>query len=450
MFDKVLVANRGEIAVRIIRALRELQIRSVLAYSEADRDSLAYQLADETVCIGPPQSAQSYLNIQQVISAALISGCQAVHPGYGFLAENAAFARSVADQGLVFIGPSPEAIEQMGDKNTARETMKRIGVPTVPGSDGLLDSVTEAATYAEQVGYPVVIKASAGGGGRGMREVHEPRMLEDAFMAAKAEARTAFGNDDVYLENLIVRPRHIEIQVLADTIGNAIHLGERDCSIQRRHQKLLEESPSPAVSDDLRQRMGQAALLAVREVGYVNAGTVEFLLGQDGSFYFMEMNTRIQVEHPVTELVTLTDLIKEQVRIAAGQPISEACLSRSGQPPVGHAIEFRINAEDATHGFLPSPGTITALSLPGGPGVRVDSHVFAGYTVLPTYDSLLAKLIVWGSDRNEAIARAKRALAEFSIDGIKTTISFHRHILEQNDFIAGETYTAFIVLHGLE
>ncbi|MDR2957383.1 MAG: acetyl-CoA carboxylase biotin carboxylase subunit [Coriobacteriales bacterium] len=448
MFDKVLIANRGEIAVRIIRALQELGVNTLIAYSDVDKDTLAVQLADESVCIGPGPALQSYLSIPAVVGAALTRGAQAIHPGYGFMAENATFARAVADNGLVFIGPGPNAIELMGDKNVARETMKRIGVPTVPGSEGPLTSATEALAIAEAVGYPVVIKASAGGGGRGMREVESADAMIDAYAAAKAEALAAFGNDEVYLEKFVVRPRHIEIQVLADSCGNAIHLGERDCSIQRRHQKLLEESPSPAVSHELRQQMGEAALAAVRAVGYINAGTVEFLLSQDGSFYFMEMNTRIQVEHPVTEFVTLTDLVKEQIRVAAGLPIS--CLDRAGQPPHGHAIEFRINAEDSEHGFLPNPGTITGLRLPGGPGVRVDTHIYAGYTVPPTYDSLIAKLVVWGSDRAEAIERGQRALKEFTIDGIKTTIPFHRWVLAQNDFITGDVCTDFISLHGLE
>ncbi|MCL2631888.1 MAG: acetyl-CoA carboxylase biotin carboxylase subunit [Coriobacteriia bacterium] len=448
MFEKVLVANRGEIAVRIVRALQELGVCAVVAYSEADRDTLAVQLADESICIGPAPAMQSYLSIPAIVSAAITRGAQAIHPGYGFLAENATLVRMAEANGLVFIGPGAEAIERMGDKNVARETMKRISVPTVPGSDGPLQSAEEALAVAESVGYPVVIKASAGGGGRGMREVEDQSKMLDAFAAAKAEAMAAFGNDEVYLEKFIVRPRHIEIQVLADTHGNAIHLGERDCSIQRRHQKLLEESPSPAITPELRQQMGEAALAAVREVGYVSAGTVEFLLSQSGEFYFMEMNTRIQVEHPVTELVTSTDLIKEQVRIAAGLPIG--CLDRAGLPPHGHAIEFRINAEDSERGFIPSPGTITALRLPGGPGVRVDTHIYQGYAVPPTYDSLIAKLIVWGVDRDEAIARGKRALAEFKVDGIQTTIPFHRWVLSQNDFIAGDVCTDYISLHGLE
>ncbi|MCL2137119.1 MAG: acetyl-CoA carboxylase biotin carboxylase subunit [Coriobacteriia bacterium] len=450
MFEKVLVANRGEIAVRIVRALQELGIQAIVAYSEADKDTLAVKLADDSVCIGPAPALQSYLSIPAMIGAAKIRGAQAIHPGYGFLAENATFARAVADNDLVFIGPSPEAIDKMGDKNVARETMKQIGVLTVPGSDGPLNSAEEAAAIADQVGYPVVIKASAGGGGRGMREVADQSLIVDAFYAAKAEALAAFGNDEVYLEKFVVRPRHVEIQVLADTQGNVMHLGERDCSIQRKHQKLLEESPSPAVSAELRQRMGEAALAAVRAVGYISAGTVEFLLGQDGGFYFMEMNTRIQVEHPVTESVTSTDLIKEQIRIAAGLPISDNCLDRFGKEPIGHAIEFRINAENSENNFMPNPGTISSLQLPGGPGVRVDTHIYAGYTVPPNYDSLIAKLIVWGSDRAEAIARGKRALSEFEIDGIKTTIPFHRWVLDQNDFIAGDVCTDFIGLHGLE
>jgi acetyl-CoA carboxylase biotin carboxylase subunit len=448
MFEKVLIANRGEIAVRIIRALKELGVASLIAYSEADRDTLAVQLADAAVCIGAGPASQTYLSVPALIGAAASRGAQAIHPGYGFLAENAGFARLVGEMGLTFIGPPPEAIELMGDKNVARETMKRIGVPTVPGSDGPLASAAAAAEIAEAVGYPVVIKASAGGGGRGMREVEGPAEMADAFAAAKAEALAAFANDEVYLEKFVVRPRHIEIQVLADTLGNAMHLGERDCSLQRRHQKLLEESPSPAVDPKLRSAMGEAALAAVREVGYTSAGTVEFLLSLDGSFYFMEMNTRIQVEHPVSEMVTSTDLIKEQLRIAAGLPIS--CLDRAGQAPHGHAIEFRINAEDPARAFMPNPGTISGLRLPGGPGVRVDTHIYQGYTVPPTYDSLIAKLIVWGEDRAEAIARGRRALDEFKIDGIQTTIPFHRWVLEQNDFIEGEVHTDFIGLHGLD
>ncbi|MDR1183844.1 MAG: acetyl-CoA carboxylase biotin carboxylase subunit [Coriobacteriales bacterium] len=445
MFDKVLVANRGEVAVRIVRALRELDVKSVVVYSDADRNTLAVRLADESVCIGPTPSAQSYLSIPAIIGAATSRGVQAIHPGYGFLAENATFARACADSGVVFIGPTPEAIEMMGDKNTARETMKRIGVPTVPGSDGVITTVEEAVRFAEQVGYPVLIKASAGGGGKGMRVVESIEQMEGAFVAARTEAGAAFANDAVYLEKYLLHPRHIEIQVLADSQGNALHLCERDCSIQRRHQKLLEEAPSPAVTFDLRKRMGEAALKAVREVSYLGAGTIEFLLDGEGSFYFMEMNTRVQVEHPVTEAITGTDLIKEQVRIAAGEPIS--VLDRVPLEPNGHAIEFRINAEDPHNNFWPSPGTITALSLPGGPGVRMDTHIFAGYTVPPNYDSLIAKLIVWGSSRAEAMARGRRALDELVIEGIKTTTPFHRSVLDERDFIAGEAHTDYILTH---
>lgn len=445
MFEKVLVANRGEVAVRIVRALRELGVKSVVVYSDGDRDTLAVQMADESVCIGPTSAAQSYLSIPAIIGAANSREAAAVHPGYGFLAENADFSRACAENGLVFIGPSPEAIDMMGDKNVARETMKSIGVPTVPGSDGIIETVEQAARFADEVGYPVLIKASAGGGGKGMRVVESPDQIEAAFVAAKTEAGAAFANDEVYLEKYLLRPRHIEIQLLADNQGNALHLCERDCSIQRRHQKLLEEAPSPAVSPELRTAMGEAALKAVREVSYTGAGTIEFLLDTDGRFYFMEMNTRIQVEHPVSELITGTDLIKEQVRIAAGEPIS--FIHRAPFEPYGHAIEFRINAEDPDNNFWPSPGTITALRLPGGPGVRVDTHIYAGYTVPPSYDSLIAKIIVWGSTRDEAIARGKRALGEFKIEGIRTTAAFHKKVLAERDFLAGSVYTDYIPTH---
>jgi acetyl-CoA carboxylase biotin carboxylase subunit len=445
MFDKVLVANRGEVAVRIVRALRELGVKSLVVYSDVDRNTLAVRYADESVCIGPTPSAQSYLSIPAIIGAATSRGAQAVHPGYGFLAENASFARACADSNLVFIGPTPEAIEMMGDKNAARETMKRIDVPTVPGSDGPVASAVDAARFAEKVGYPVLIKASAGGGGKGMRVVENVGQIEAAFTAARTEAGAAFANDEVYLEKYLSRPRHIEIQVLADTHGNALHLCERDCSIQRRHQKLLEEAPSLAVSPELRTRMGEAALKAVREVSYLGAGTVEFLLDTTGDFYFMEMNTRIQVEHPVTEAITGTDLIKEQIRVAAGEPISFA--GRAPLVPNGHAIELRVNAEDPRNAFRPSPGTVTALKLPGGPGVRVDTHIYAGYTVPPNYDSLIAKLIVWGATRDEAIARGRRALDELVIEGIETTISFHRSVLNEADFVAGDARTDYVPTH---
>ncbi len=445
MFNKVLIANRGEVALRIVRALKELQVRSLVVYSEADANTLAVLEADEAVKIGPAPSAQSYLSIPAIIGAANSRGADAVHPGYGFLAESAEFARIVASNDLTWIGPSPESIELMGNKSQARTTMQSIGVPTVPGSDGPVHTLDAAASFANIVGYPVLIKASAGGGGRGMREVMNPGELESAFNAARSEAQVAFGNSDVYLEKLVQSPRHIEIQVLADTHGNAVHLCERDCSIQRRHQKLLEEAPSPALTPELRERMGEAALKAVTATGYVNAGTVEFLLDRENNFYFMEMNTRIQVEHPVTEQITLTDLIKEQVRIAAGEPIS--FLDRMPLTPQGHAIEFRINAEDYERGFMPSPGTITALHWPGGPGVRVDSHLYAGYTVPPNYDSLVAKLIVWGATRDEALARALRALAEVYIEGIKTTVGFHLGLLSSETFIRGEARTDFLEKH---
>ena len=442
MFSRVLVANRGEVALRVVRALREMGITSVVAYSQADKDTRAVQEADEAVCIGPAPSAKSYLSIPNIIGAAVSWKCDAVHPGYGFLSENSEFARACEDNGIVFIGPSADVIDRMGEKSNAKQTMRAAGVPCVPGSDGEVETVEDARRVCDEIGYPVLIKASAGGGGKGMRECFGPDELEHAFTAAKSEAAVAFGNDEVYIERLVQRPRHVEIQVLADTHGNAIHLCERDCSVQRRHQKLIEEAPSPALSDELRQKMGEAAVRAVREVGYVNAGTIEFLLDSDGSFYFMEMNTRIQVEHPVTEQITLTDLVKEQVRIAAGEPMSIA--DRAPFSPVGHAFEFRVNAEDPEHGFRPCPGTITKLVLPGGPGVRVDTHVYQGYKVPPTYDSLVAKLIVWGRDREEALARADRALSEFVIEGIKTTIPFHRAAIAQEAFRTGDVHTDFI------
>ncbi len=445
MFSRVLVANRGEIALRIVRALRELGVESVVAYSQADKDTRAVQEADEAVCIGPAPSAQSYLNFAAIIGAAVSRGCQAVHPGYGFLSENSEFARACADNDLVFIGPDADVIDRMGEKSNAKQTMRAAGVPCVPGSVGEVATLEEARAVAAEIGYPLLIKASAGGGGKGMREAWSEDELEKAYNTARSEARVAFGNDAVYMERLVQHPRHVEVQVLADTHGNAIHLCERDCSVQRRHQKLVEEAPSPALTDELRREMGEAAVRAVREVGYTNAGTIEFLLDVDGRFYFMEMNTRIQVEHPVTEQITLTDLVKEQIRIAAGEPMTIA--DRAPFSPIGHAIEFRINAEDSAHGFRPCPGKITRLVLPGGPGVRVDTHVYQGYTIPPTYDSLVAKLIVWGKDREEALARAERALAEFEIEGIETTIPFHRAALCNDAFRNGEVYTDFIETH---
>jgi len=442
LFKKVLIANRGEIALRVVRALKEMGVPSLMIYSEVDGNTLAVREADEAVKIGPAPSAQSYLSIPAILGAAVSKGADAVHPGYGFLAENAEFARHVIENGLTWIGPSPESIELMGNKSMARQTMQNSGVPTVPGSKGTIESLDEAVSFADQVGYPVLIKASAGGGGRGMREVLSPDELESAFNSARSEALAAFGDSDVYLEKLVLRPRHIEFQVLADTHGNYIHLCERDCSIQRRHQKLLEEAPSPALTPELRERMGAAAIQAMKATNYVNAGTVEFLLDVDNSFYFMEMNTRIQVEHPVTEFITLTDLIKEQVRIADGQPIS--FMQRVPFSPIGHAIEFRINAEDFERNFMPSPGTVTALEWPGGPGVRVDSHLYAGYTVPPNYDSLIAKLVVWAETREEAIKRARRALSEVRIEGIKTTVGLHRKVLDVQAFVDGEAHTDFL------
>lgn len=442
MFDKVLIANRGEVALRIMRACKEMGIKTVAVYSTEDADTYPVRYADEKVCIGPAPTNKSYLVMPSIIAAAVNTGCQAIHPGYGFLAENSDFARACADNDLVFIGPSPECIDAMGNKAAARDTMKACGVPTVPGSDGVIETVEEARKFAEEVGYPVLIKASAGGGGKGMREVHDPADLESQFMAAKNEALAAFGNGDVYLEKLVLRPRHVEVQILADKHGNRISLCERDCSLQRRHQKLLEEAPSPALTEEIRRAMGVAAVKAVRATGYENAGTIEFLLDTDGKFYFMEMNTRVQVEHPVSEQITGTDIIKEQLRIASGEPIS--CIERAPFAPFGHAMEFRINAEDPEHDFRPCPGNITRFEVPGGPGVRVETYIKQGDRISPYYDSMVAKLIVWGIDRDECIARGKRALSEFCIEGIKTTIPFHLEVLEKEAFVEGRVYTDFI------
>ena len=442
MFDKVLIANRGEVALRIMRACKEMGIKTVAVYSTEDADTYPVRYADEKVCIGPAPANKSYMVMPSIIAAAVNTGCQAIHPGYGFLAENSDFARACADNELVFIGPSPECIDAMGNKAAARDTMKACGVPTVPGSDGVVETVEEARKFAEEVGYPVLIKASAGGGGKGMREVHDPADLESQFMAAKNEALAAFGNGDVYLEKLVLRPRHVEVQILADKHGNRVSLCERDCSLQRRHQKLLEEAPSPALTEEIRRAMGVAAVKAVRATGYENAGTIEFLLDTDGKFYFMEMNTRVQVEHPVSEQITGTDIIKEQLRIASGEPIS--CIERAPFTPFGHAMEFRINAEDPEHDFRPCPGNITRFEVPGGPGVRVETYIKQGDRISPYYDSMVAKLIVWGIDRDECIARGKRALSEFCIEGIKTTIPFHLEVLEKEAFVEGRVYTDFI------
>jgi acetyl-CoA carboxylase biotin carboxylase subunit len=447
MFEKILIANRGEVALRVIRSCKEMGIGTVAVFSDADRDSLHARMADEAVCIGPAPSHQSYLNMPSIISAALTTGAQAIHPGYGFLAENAQFARACASSGIVFIGPSPEAIEQMGDKAVARGTMIEAGVPCVPGSEGVIEDDAQAERLAGEIGYPVLVKASAGGGGRGMRVVETPQGLKAGLDQARGEAKAAFGDDAVYLEKYIIKPRHIEIQVLADTHGNAVHLFERECSIQRRHQKLIEEAPSPAVDEDLRARMGEAALRAVAAVDYVNAGTVEFLLDARGDFYFMEMNTRVQVEHPITEFITGVDIIKEQIRIAAGEPMKHA--SQADVTLSGHAMEFRINAEDPAHDFRPAPGTVKLFSAPGGFGVRIDSHVYSGYSVPPHYDSLLAKLVVWGENREEALGRARRALDEFIVIGIPTTIPFHMQVVDNEYFEAGEVYTDFVEQHIL-
>jgi len=440
MFEKVLVANRGEIALRVIRACQELDIQTVAIYSQADAESLHVKLADEQFCIGPPSSQKSYLHIPALISTAVVTGADAIHPGYGFLSENANFADICRDHRIKFIGPSVHAINSMGDKASARETMKKAGVPCVPGSDGLVESDKEAFKLAEEIGYPVIIKATAGGGGRGMRIASDAGQLGSAMSAARSEAQAAFGDGGVYIEKYLKPIRHIEIQVMADQYGNVIHLGERDCSVQRRHQKLIEESPSPALTPELRKQMGDAAVKAAKSIGYEGAGTVEFIWCNN-QFYFMEMNTRIQVEHPVTEMITGIDLIKEQIRVAAGEPLS---LKQEDVIFRGHAIECRINAEDSDRNFLPSPGRIDAYIAPGGPGVRVDSHCYPGYTIPPYYDSLVSKLIVWGLDREEAIQRMQRALDEYAITGIKTTIPFHQVVLSHSVFQSGDVSTDFV------
>jgi acetyl-CoA carboxylase, biotin carboxylase subunit len=440
MFKKILIANRGEIACRVIWACRELGIRTVAVHSEADRDALHVRFADEAVCIGPPSSANSYLNIPQIISAAEIYNVDAIHPGYGFLSENPHFAEVCRECNICFIGPSPEVMRMMGDKSEAKRTMIAAGVPVTPGSRGLIANEEEAIIEAEKITYPVLIKATAGGGGRGMRAAFNRDELINAFRTARSEAEAAFKNNGVYLEKYIENPRHIEIQVLADNYGNVIHLGERECSIQRRHQKLIEEAPSPAVSYELRAEMGRIAVKACREVGYSSAGTIEFLLDERGNFYFMEMNTRIQVEHPVTELVTLTDLVSAQIRIAAGSQLE---YTQEELIFAGHAMECRINAEDPA-AFTPSPGRITALNLPSGPGVRVDTAIYDGYFVPPHYDSLIAKVIVHSRTRERSIARMRRALESMVVEGIKTTVPLHLKILNDPDFIAGNISTRFM------
>ena len=440
MFKKVLVANRGEIALRVIRACRELGIQTVAVYSEADRDSLHVRFADDDVCIGPAPARESYLRIPRLIAAAEITGADAIHPGYGFLAENAEFAETCAASNITFIGPTAQQIRTMGDKAEARRTMTAVGVPIVPGTPGPVEDAEAALEFAKGIGFPVIIKAASGGGGKGMRVAKDAEEFLRSFSLARSEALSAFGNGDVYVEKYLSRPRHIEFQIMGDKHGNVIHLGERDCSIQRRHQKLIEEAPSPAMTPELRARMGEAAVKGAKAIDYVGAGTIEMLLDEDGSFYFMEMNTRIQVEHPVTEQLTGVDLVKEQIRVAAGAP-----LSVTGTPELrGHVIECRINAEDPARGFQPSPGRIDVFHPPGGPGVRLDTHVYAGYTVPPYYDSLLAKLIVQGKDREEALRRMHMALESFIIEGVKTGASFLARVIEHPEFRAGTFDTKFL------
>lgn len=441
MFSKVLIANRGEIALRIIRACKELGVATVAIYSEADVDSLHVQLADEAVCIGPAQSAESYLKIDRIISAAEITDVDAIHPGYGFLAENAHFAEVCASCNIKFIGPSPAAIRTMGDKNAAREQARKAGVPVCPGSDGIIDSEKSALRIAKKIGYPVMLKAVAGGGGRGMRPAHNDGSLIQAFHAARTEAEKAFGNGDVYIEKLIEHPHHIEFQVIGDGHGRLVHLGERDCSIQRRNQKIVEECPSQLLDADLRKRMGQCSVDLAGSVGYENAGTIEYLVDKNGDFYFMEMNTRIQVEHPVTEEVYGCDLVREQIQIAAGEHLSQHVAEAR---PRSHAIECRINAEDPDNNFQPSPGTIDLYYAPGGRGVRIDSHVYSKYTIPPYYDSMIAKLICVGSTRYSTVRRMARALSEYLITGIKTTIPFHVKIMQDAAFLRGEFDTGFV------
>ena len=441
MFRKILIANRGEIAVRIIRACRELGIRCTTVYSTADRDSLHVQIADEAVCIGPPATKDSYLNMNAIIQAAINSGAEAIHPGFGFLSENAEFAKLCEKNGIVFIGPSYKSIEILGDKAAAKETMSAAGVPVIPGSKGAVKSIDEAKKIAEECGYPVLVKASAGGGGRGIRRVDSPDDLESQIIAAQQEAKNFFGDDNVYIEKFLVNPHHVEIQIMADKMGNYIYLGERDCSMQRRNQKILEECPSPIISPELRQKMGEAAVTAAKECGYYNAGTIEFLVDENRDFYFMEMNTRIQVEHPITEEVTGFDIVKAQIETAADMPLD---VTQKDIEIRGHAIECRINAENPNLDFRPSPGTINALYTPGGPGIRIDSAVYQGYTITPYYDSMISKLIVHASDRNEAINKMKWALSEFIVSGVDTNIDFQLEIIKRPEFISGNYDNGFL------
>jgi acetyl-CoA carboxylase, biotin carboxylase subunit len=441
MFKKILIANRGEIAVRIIRACRELGIVTVAVYSEADREALHAQMADESICIGPAASKDSYLNIQNILSATVISGAEAIHPGFGFLSENSKFAKICKECNITFIGPDAESIDKMGNKSKAREIMKAAGVPVVPGSEGALQNIEEAYSLAEEIGYPVMIKAAAGGGGRGIRIVNSEEELSNAFNTAKAESEACFGDDSLYMEKYVLNPHHIEFQVLADNYGNTVYLGERDCSIQRRNQKVLEEAPSTLLNSDKRKVMGEIAVKAAKAVNYKNAGTIEFLVDDDLNFYFMEMNTRIQVEHPITEAVTGIDLIKEQIKIASGERLG---YDQKQIKISGHSIECRINAENPKKDFRPSPGKITELNIPGGPGIRLDSAVYQGYTIPPYYDSMIGKLIVHGSDRKEAIAKMRRALGEFIIEGVDTNLDFQFEILNDSNFERGNYNTGFL------
>lgn len=441
MIEKILIANRGEIAVRIIRACREMGIETVAVYSEADREALHTQLADEAICIGPAASADSYLNMERILSAAMVTGADAIHPGFGFLSENSKFAQLCETCGLIFIGPSSEVIWKLGNKSVAKQTMIEAKVPVIPGNSKSVYTVEEGLKHAEEAGYPVMIKAALGGGGKGMRTAYSPEEFENSFLTAQTEARNAFGDEAMYIEHFVENPRHIEFQILADHYGNVVHLGERDCSIQRHHQKLIEESPSPALTDKLRRKMGEAAVKAAKAAGYTNAGTIEFLLEKNGSFYFMEMNTRIQVEHPVTEWVTGIDLVKEQIRIASGEKL---LFSQEDITLTGHAIECRINAEDPAKNFRPSPGMITDLYLPGGKGVRMDTAIYSGYTIPPYYDSMLAKLIVHGKNREEAILKMRSALGEVIIEGVKTNVDYQYEILHHPDFVSGDTDIEFI------
>ncbi|MBE6065608.1 acetyl-CoA carboxylase biotin carboxylase subunit [Clostridium cochlearium] len=441
MFKKILIANRGEIAVRIIRACREMGIETVAVYSEIDKESLHVEMADEAICIGPPSPKDSYLNIKNILSATVLTGAEAIHPGFGFLSENSKFASMCKECNIVFIGPDSELIDKMGNKSNARRIMEEAGVAVVPGSKKPIENSQEALDLAEKIGYPVMIKASAGGGGRGIRVVKHEKELIEAINTAKKEALSAFGDDSMYMEKYIECPKHVEIQILGDNYGNIVYLGERDCSIQRRNQKILEEAPCSVITQELRNKMGEAAVRAAKYVGYKNAGTIEFLLDKHNNFYFMEMNTRIQVEHPITEFITGVDLIKEQIKIAAGMKLS---FSQEDIKIQGHSIECRINAEDTLNNFMPCPGRISGLFIPGGLGIRVDSNIYDGYTIPPTYDSMIAKLIVHGRDRHEAINKMKRALGEFLIDGIKTNIDYHMSILNNEKFISGNYDTGFI------